>query len=248
VKRDTVKPPLPPGLALAWGIAPASRRGPKPTHSVQEIVRAAIELADAQGITAVSLPKIARRVGLTANALYRYVGSKDELLVLLYDAGWGPPPKAPIRARTWRKGASAWAHAVIDGYRTRPWLLDVPIRSAPMTPYVLHWLEVFLQAMAASGLSAWDGVRCAQLLDGYARSIARLARDLSSSDGRSMPSTAGAGFLSRMLQERGLPILASTISIMTSGHHEAGALDDDVEFGLNRILDGIEVLVRTEKH
>jgi hypothetical protein len=76
----------------------------------------------------------------------------------------------------------------------------------------------------------------------------RLARDLSSSDGRSVPSTAGTGFLSYMLQERGLPILASTISIMTSGHHEAGALDDDVEFGLNRILDGIEVLVRTEKH
>jgi len=145
VKSHRVKR-LPPGLALAWGIAPAPRRGPKPTRSVQEIVGAAIQLADAQGIAAASLPKVARRVGLTTNALYRYVGSKDELLLLLNDAGWGPPPEAALRARTWRKGAMAWAHAVSDGYRNRPWLLDIPIRSAPMTPYVLHWLEVFLEA------------------------------------------------------------------------------------------------------
>jgi len=85
------------------------------------------------------------------------------------------------------------------------------------------------------------------LLDGYARSIARLARDLRSNARRSVPSTAVPGFLFRMLQGRGFLMLASTIPIMTSGGSEPGALDDDIAFGLRRILDGIEMRVRSER-
>src|SRR4051794_441692 len=105
------KPPLPPGLALAWGVTSPGRRGPKPAHSVEKIVEAAAELADAHGIAALSLPKVAARIGVTTNALYRYISSKDELFVLLREAGWGTPPESIQRAANWRDGVTAWTYA-----------------------------------------------------------------------------------------------------------------------------------------
>ncbi|WP_425489529.1 TetR/AcrR family transcriptional regulator [Nonomuraea typhae] len=94
---------------MAWGLHPATRRrGPKPAHSAERIVAAAIEVADEDGFAGLSMPKIAARLDITANALYRYVRSKDELLVLLAEAGWGPPPQSVRQATTWRTAATEW--------------------------------------------------------------------------------------------------------------------------------------------
>ncbi|MEV4255136.1 helix-turn-helix domain-containing protein [Spirillospora sp. NPDC049652] len=99
---------LPPGLALAWGVpVKTTKLGRKPSQSVEQIVAAAVELADADGFGALSMPKIAQRLGLTANAIYRYVRSRDELLVLVAEAAWGPAPDLASGAGDWRDGASA---------------------------------------------------------------------------------------------------------------------------------------------
>lgn len=239
---DTVRQRLPPGLAMAWGFTPpARRRGPKPAHSVERIVEAAVELADADGFAPLSMPKIARRLGITANALYRYVSSKDELLVLLAEAGWGPPPDSLSRAGHWRPAATAWVHAIIDRYRVHPWLLDLPTRGAPVTPNLLRWLEALLESMSDNGLTNQDLLGCAVLLDGYARGTATLARDLHDSNAPPVQSAAVAEFLQPLLRDRGFPHVAA---IMAIGDYEDDDLDDtDIEFGLGRILDGIDVLV-----
>ncbi|MGP3957088.1 TetR/AcrR family transcriptional regulator [Nonomuraea sp. 3N208] len=107
---------LPPGIALAWGLNPAGpnkgtrRRGPKPAHSVERIVEVAIEVADTEGFAGLSMPKIAGCLGITANALYRYVRSKEELLVLLAEAGWGPPPESVRQAANWRAANATAIH------------------------------------------------------------------------------------------------------------------------------------------
>ncbi|MBN9618993.1 MAG: TetR/AcrR family transcriptional regulator, partial [Actinobacteria bacterium] len=96
---------LPPGMAVAWGARPPGRRGPKPTFTVAQIVAVAVELGDADGYVAISLPRIAARLGVTATAVHRQVGRRDELLALLLEAGWGTPPPSVRRARGWRRGA-----------------------------------------------------------------------------------------------------------------------------------------------
>lgn len=236
VHPDDPERSLPPGLALAWGSAPVPRRGRKPGHSLDGIVATAVDLADAQGIDGVSLPKVAARLGLTANALYRYLGSKEELLVLVRDAGWGPPPR--LEHTHWRSGAQAWTRAVLDGYRRRPWLLDIPIRGGPATPNLVAWLETLLRVLSGTGLSHADLLGCAVLLDGFARSTALLARDLPA-DGDPARAQAVATFLLPRLRDRGFPLLADVIS--TSDY--AGTADDVVDFGLTRILDGIRLLI-----
>jgi AcrR family transcriptional regulator len=251
MKRQSVKKhhqsemELPPGTALAWGRVIASRRGPRPGHTLEEIISTAIQLADEHGISALSLPRIAARLGLSRNALYRYVQSKDELLTVIYDAALGSPPRSLIRTGRWRKRVKAWTLAVIQGYRKRPWLLDVPITGSPATPHVLTWLEELLESMSKSGLNPRDCLRCALLLDGYARSVVKLSRDVSAGDQTRKQSDAVNTFLLSVIQQRRYPILAS---IMYDGQYASGeSRVDDVEFGLNRILDGIGCFIANRK-
>lgn len=237
-------PPLPPGLALAWGVRSPGRRGPKATHSVEKVVQAAVELADSHGLAAVSLPKVAARIGVTANALYAYVDSKEELLVLARDAGWGAPPDSIRRARNWRAAATAWTYAAIDHYRVRPWLLEVPVPGAPMTPNLLRWLEVLLASMGDTGMGGKDRLACALLLDGYAYSTASLIIKVQAAATHPVQSTAVFEFLLPRLETEGFPVLAALLSTGAYDDLDTPATDD-VEFGLLRLLDGIEAHIRT---
>lgn len=230
---------LPPGVALAWGVTPSPRRGPKPSHSVEEIVAAAIGLADEHGIDGVSLPKLGARLGLTANGLYRYLGSKDELLVLINETGWGPPPAHLASCSGWRPGAEAWTRALMDRLRDRPWLLDIPIRSAPVTPNLVAWLETLLRILAGTGLSHADMLGCATLLDGFARRAATLARDLAADGTPPAEAQALAGFLLPRLDAAGHTLLADVIS----GRRYTGPPSDTIDFGLRCILDGMESII-----
>jgi AcrR family transcriptional regulator len=229
--------PLPPGLALAWGVLPVQRRGPKPGLSVDQIVATGIEFGDRDGFEAISLQKIAARLGVTTNAMYRYVRSKDELLVLVQDAAFGPAPD--LGGDGWRAGATAWVEAQVDRYAVRPWLLDMPIRGAPATPNLLSWVEVLLQALDPTGLSQHDNLGCVLLLDGYVRSYANLARQLGASEQSPVQAEHVGAFLAPRLAAGNYPMLTK---LYTNQEYEDG-LDDDLEFGLTRILDGIQVLI-----
>jgi AcrR family transcriptional regulator len=236
---------LPPGLALAWGVTSPGRRGPKPAHSVEEIVQAAVELADARGLAAVSLPRLAERIGVTTNALYRYVSSKDELIVLLRDAAWGVPPESIRRQANWRDAARAWTHTVIDRYVARPWLFELPVPGAPMTPNLLRWLETLLESMHDTGLGGQDRLGCAMLLDGYAYSTANVICKIRAAATEPAQSAAALEFLLPRLRAHGFPLLAEALS--AGVYEDSNVSRDDIDFGLQRILDGIEVLTRTRR-
>lgn len=227
---------LPPGLALSWGVLPAQRRGPKPALSVEQIVATGIEFGDRHGFEAISLQRIAAHLGVTTNAMYRYVRSKEELIVLVHDKAIGLPPQLPSG---WRAAATAWVNAQVEQYARRPWLLDVPVRGAPFTPNVLRWVEVMLAALAGTGLSQHDNLGCLVLLDGYARNYASLARQLGAADSTPVQAEQVGRFLVPRLVEGGYPTVAS---LYLNSEYEDG-LDDDLEFGLARILDGIEALI-----
>src|SRR5690606_23755251 len=94
----TDAPDLPPRLALAWGVAERPERAPKRELSIERIVETAIEIADADGLGAVSMAKVAQRLGFTTMSLYRYVTSKDDLLLLMQEAALDveyPPAHEP---------------------------------------------------------------------------------------------------------------------------------------------------------
>ncbi|MFC6878505.1 MULTISPECIES: TetR/AcrR family transcriptional regulator [Actinomadura] len=238
---------LPPGLALAWGLpVKTSKLGRPPSQSVEQVVEAAIDLADAEGFAALSMPKLAKRLGLTANAIYRYVRSRDELLVLVAETGWGPAPDLAAGADRWRTAATTWTQAMIDRCDVHPWLVDLPARGAPMTPNLLRWTEVILQTFTGAGLSPKEAIQCALLLDVYARRIADMRRDLRQNSAGPAQSTAVQDFLLPLLREHGYPIVAA---LMVDDDFSDDIDDSDVTFGLTRILDGIDgLLPRNRNH
>ncbi|WP_134729747.1 helix-turn-helix domain-containing protein [Amycolatopsis nivea] len=226
---------LPPGLSPAWQGGPRPRRGPKPSHTVEAVVAAAVELADTEGLAAASLPNIASALGLTTNALYRYVSSKDELLILLAETGFGPPPE-PAAGLEWRSAVRAWADAAAKRYAARPWLLDV---RESLTPHRLRWTEQLLDIFTGAGLSTVDALGCAELVSAVVRATAdrrRTAADPDSPESAEYSAEVRA-FLQPRLSEGGYPHLAE----LAESHGWPAAAPED--FALERVLDGIAALL-----
>ena len=100
---------VPPALGRLWRMRSASRLGRPAELDVDQVVRAAVELADRDGLAAVTLSRVAKELDCTTMALYRHVGSKDELYVLMGDLAAGAPPA--VDTADWRDGLRQWALA-----------------------------------------------------------------------------------------------------------------------------------------
>src|SRR5690606_2912890 len=130
---DRDRQAMPPGMAVLWGLRPEPTRGPKPGLSVERIVRAAIGIADADGLGAVSMSRVARALGLTTMSLYRYVDSMDELRALMLGAGAGYPPE-PQLAAGWRAELTRWSREQLVIFVRHPWMGHVPVSGPPLSP------------------------------------------------------------------------------------------------------------------
>src|ERR1700733_7614696 len=113
---DTARPvqsappaPLPPGLDLLWGRRGRGQRGPKPGLSVDAIVAAAIRIADAEGLEAVSMAHVADQLGFTTMSLYRHVASKEELLQLMWNGSAQGAEAMVLPGEDWRSRWRMWA-------------------------------------------------------------------------------------------------------------------------------------------
>ena len=138
---------------LAWGKKPAPSRGPKPTLSSDHIARVAIRLADAEGLSAVTMQRLARKVGLTTMALYRYFPAKADLIALMVDSASDWPIHFGKPSLPWNTRLKEWAHRCLAIYSEHPWFLEATSsREGVMGPNELSWLEAALAMLAESGL------------------------------------------------------------------------------------------------
>jgi AcrR family transcriptional regulator len=146
-------------MELLWGPrvgAPRTGPGPKPGLSVEAIVGAAIEIADADGMAALSMRSVGERLGRTAMALYTYVPGKTELVDLMYDRALGELPGEYPGARDsavgWRPAALALADELWDLHLRHPWLLQVSPARPVLGPGEFHVQETLLSVLASTGL------------------------------------------------------------------------------------------------
>ncbi|MFB9310439.1 AcrR family transcriptional regulator [Agromyces hippuratus] len=246
-RRD---PELPRGVALAWGVAANPQRGPKRELSIERIVDAAIEIADAEGIGAVSMSRVAASLGFTTMSLYRYVTSKDDLILLMQEGAATPPVPDETVERGWRAGVTAWVLAMRAAYREHPWLVDIPISGAPITPNSLLIVDWFLREVRALPLSDGEKMSTLLLLTSYARATGAQERDIGAAAAAAADpaDVTGANYfeaLAELVTPERFPYLSP---LLAAGGYvaEPGAephpddADDDFSFGLERILDGIE--------
>ena len=228
-------------LELFWEARDRSARGPKPALTLDAVVRAAIDLADDEGIGTLTMRRVATRLGVTSMALYRYVPGKEELVDLMTDAARDAPP-AP-GGLSWRDEITAWAQSSLAVFQRRPWLLESAQRRVPIGPNWLGWIEAGLLALSGSGLPPTELVGAVMLVDGHVRATAQLA--------------VGAAGTERWSQDFGRVLLAvrgdPRYPVLTQTA-DAGGFDVAVpnagspfEFGLRRLLDGLAVHVRPRR-
>src|ERR1700752_1696597 len=196
----TTDEPLPRALEILW-------RDPQPTRRSrggrrERIGGAPIELVEAEGLSALSMARLAERLGCGTMSLYRHVANKDELVTFMLSTAPEPPP-TPADASDWRGALTDWAGGLWDVYHRHPWILQTAAAGPPADPGQLAWLDAGLAAMGGTGLSERDKRAAVMVLLHYCRGAAALDIGAADVDGPGYPS-----LLRRVRNDDRFPALA----------------------------------------
>jgi AcrR family transcriptional regulator len=217
-------------------------RGPKPRISLADVVAAGGAIADTEGMAALSMRKVASRLGVGAMSLYTYVPGRSELVELMIDRVYGehalPDPELP-----WQQQVEQWARETWRIYGAHPWLLDYNMARLPVGPHVLDVSEALYAALLAGGFTGAENVAISNLIQwqllGAARSMISDA-DEARHTGVSAEAywDSRASFWETYFDWNRYPTMAAI--------WEAGGFDDpagwDFERMLHRLITGIEQL------
>ncbi|ALX66387.1 TetR/AcrR family transcriptional regulator [Microbacterium sp. XT11] len=240
---ETEATELPRGIALAWGVAANPQRGPKREMSVERIVDAAVELADADGIGAVSMAAVAAKLGFTPMSLYRYVSAKDDLLLLMQEQATGLPPESHRELDGWRDKLRALFEAQVLCYLRHPWMLSLPIAGSPITPNSSAWMEAGLTALEETPLDADERLAVALAMTGHARWCGIVQAGYAEESRRTGRSAAEvsqneAELFDRVIDATEFPALRRAID---DGVFTSAA--DPFRFAVERTLDGVSAYI-----
>lgn len=226
-------------LELLWGRREAPTRGPKPGLTVPEIVRAAIALADAEGVEALSMRRLASELGIGTMSLYRYVPGKAELVDLMLDAVHGEIASPAAGVAGWRALLEHYAREGWAMHGRHPWAIGAYTRTV-LGPNVFDSYEVMLRALSDTGLPPGDIVNAAELVAGYVAGAARRVSEEVEAQRRTGISEEQwwlerTNFWEHYFDYERYPMISA---MWDSEAFEARA--ESFEFGLQRVLDGIE--------
>ena len=234
-------------LELLWGVQTPPKRGPKPALTVPGVVRAAVDIADAEGLAAMSIRRVAEHLGVGAMSLYRYVPGKAELLDLMLDTVYGEMARPPLTG-DWRSGLEVVARENRALYLRHPWLLQVATSRPPLGPNVMAKYEYELSVLEGIGLSDIDMDAAVGLVNGYVHGAVRGAIEADQAQERSGLSYAEwwreqEPILSKIPELADFPIANRVGSAVGAEFNAPYDPDYSFEFGLGRVLDGIEALL-----
>ncbi|GAA2688927.1 MULTISPECIES: TetR/AcrR family transcriptional regulator [Actinosynnema] len=232
-------------LALLWrtDTRPTRRGGP----GVDRIVAAAVALADADGLAALSMRRVAEALGVGTMSLYTHVPGKAELVEAMVDAVSATTPREPV-AGGWRERLEAVARDNRALLLRHPWLLDAPLHRAVLGPGTIGKYEHELGAVDGIGLDDGEMDAVLTLVLGHVRATARAAVDAERArTGSGMGDEqwwAKAGpALAAVLDEERYPLAVRVGAAASTAHRAPHDAEHAFAFGLRRVLDGVAALV-----
>jgi AcrR family transcriptional regulator/DNA-binding transcriptional regulator YhcF (GntR family) len=227
---------------------PGSPPGAEPVDellSKERVVRVAIAIADAEGLPALSMRRIAADLGVSTMALYRYVGGKDALILQMVDTAVGDFPFPARRPTTWRAGIEQAARLQWAAYRRHLWLAGaVTINRPQILPKLARHTDAVLRSVAGLDVDASTAMYAAITVFGYVRGVAlNLEPEAQAEQDTGLTAdewvdhqTAQLTELIRTEDLRGFQALA-----VPGGFDFDYDLDQLFEFGLNVLLNGLAV-------
>ena len=225
--------PLPRALEILW-------REPKDSARVRglsrtRIVEAAIALADADGLAALSMARLAERLGCGTMSLYRHVANKDELLMFMLSAAPGPPPR--LDPADWSAALQDWADGLWRVYHRHPWVLQAGAAGPPADPGQLAWLNAGLAALGETRLPEREKLAAVTAVLHYVRGAAALDIEAGTVDWPEYPT-----LLRRLVDDERFPALAAALA---DGAFDRSDDEPRAAFlaGLRQLLDGIAAAI-----
>lgn len=232
---------IPPRIQRMWGLDTSTRKGPRPGLSRDEIVAAAVAIADAEGLAAVSMSRVSQALGYTTMSLYRYVESKDELVSLMWDVGLTTSTEIDTSGG-WRSTLEQWAFVQLRSLREHPWAVDIPINNPPLSPRQVEWMEIGLAALADTPLHSGEKLGVILTISVAALAEGRLTRELAQGDEMEL---RNYGLLIKKLVDPATH--PNLVGLVDDGVFsiETEDPDEDFAFSLKLTLDGIEQLIQS---
>lgn len=253
-QKDYELEDLPSGIAISWGLHKQPQRGPKRELSIDQIVETAIGIADREGLAALSMNKVASTLGFTTMSLYRYIPSKDDLLLLMQEKVADIDYPADEPEMDWRDKMRQYVKLSINVFQVHPWFADIPITSVPLTPNQLRMVDLALRTTRNLPLNDFEKMAIVLLLSGYARWCGIIMKDMNMAiqAGKSPSSISGLDYsaaLKKLVTPERYPDLYPVLmsGAYTEENAEENTIGDDFDFGLERILDGIDHYLLTKE-
>jgi AcrR family transcriptional regulator len=217
--------------------------------SIDAIVETAIELADAEGLGAVSMARVAKELGFTTMSLYRYVTTKDELLQLMWNASAVGVEDMVLEGDGWRPKLQMWALVQRQVLDRHPWITQMPMATPPLAPNSLTFVERGLETLDGTPLAERDKLRVIGLVSSYTLSEARMAYEAAHAartapDGEATPPWDFDELLRELVDDQRYPRLYR-IAWSSANRGVPHALEERQSylFGLERILDGVQAFM-----
>ncbi len=230
-------------IQLLWDPPVRTGRGPRPRFSLAEVVAAGIALADADGLPALSMRRVATELGAGAMSLYTYVPGRSELIELMVDAVYAEHALPPA-GLGWRDRVEFLARERWRLLGRHPWLLDLNAARLPLGPRIMDVEEALYAACAAAGLQGADVVALTNLIGwqvlGAARSaLADAAEERHTGTSAEAYWLSRASFWSTYFDPDRFPTMAAIWA--AGGFDDPAAQSFDLVIG--RLLDAVEVML-----
>jgi AcrR family transcriptional regulator len=220
------------------------RRGPRPRHTRQDVVLAAVAIADADGIDKVTFRAVAARLGVGVMSLYNYVPDKQALVYAMV-AEAAAELRLPEPSGDWRADMHRLAHEQRALLHRHPWLVTESSHLQPLGPAILAQLEWTLGVLEPTGLSAPQRLETIAMLNWFIGGMVRgelAARQAPPPD--SEQATAQAKQLAELLATGRYPRFAGAVTQSAPPDPDERPHFDRL---LDRILDGL-IGVRAPGH
>ncbi|MEV0622907.1 TetR/AcrR family transcriptional regulator C-terminal domain-containing protein [Nonomuraea sp. NPDC050404] len=232
------------GTVVAQGQRAAKARSATSDVARERVVRAAIEIADAEGLSELTMRAVAERLGVATMSLYRHVESKDNLLVLMVDAAYAEFPLPAEQPAGWRPRLEMSARLQWAAYRAHPWMAGaVPLTRPVASAALLAHSESVIDALQRTGLDPTTRMYVQILTYSYVQGIA--AHIELEQRARTATGLTHEEWMSG--QEEFLRAVATSSPAFLRHLDELGDFDMDLdrlfEFGLGPLLDGLAKVI-----
>lgn len=239
-------------IATLWGTRLLPRRGPKHTLTTARVIAAAVEIADSdRDLATLSMRRVAESLGVGTMSLYTYIASRDELVEAMLDTVYGEAVQqlGPRGDAAWADGLRQVAQVNWNVYLRHPWVLQVFTGRPPLGPHAIAKYERELSVIDGIGLTDVEVDAVITLVHTHVEGVARRRIEADRAVRRTGVSDEQwwqdvQPLLAEVFDPAQFPIAARVGEAAGQAHHAAHSPEHAYTFGLDRLLQGVAMLIQ----